>query len=209
MVFTSEIIIKLELECLKIVISFAKISFFQWNSCNFIQKFIFATKKRQFHWKFSVSPKVFWELGSQDPPLFPPMELGSVKSFEIKKCIKDLSTISTISGSRNLTISSISGSRNLLVHFCKFWIQKRQYFRGFWIQKSHHFYNIWIQKYFGPFSWFLDPEIAVFLKFLDPETAPFLQFLDCHSITRNWVIIWIRECSSITSARFPRFWTPP
>ena len=69
--FTSEIIIKLELECLKIVISFAKISFSQWNSCNFPQKFIFTTKKRQFHWKFSVSPKVFWELGSQDPPLFP------------------------------------------------------------------------------------------------------------------------------------------
>ena len=123
--------------------------------------------------------------------------------------IKDLSTISTISGSRNLTISSISGSRNLLVHFCKFWIQKRQYFCGFWIQKSHHFYNIWIHKYFGAFSWFLDPEIAVFLKFLDPETAPFLQFLDCHSITRNWVIIWIWEGSSVTSARYPRFWTQP
>ena len=131
------------------------------------------------------------------------------RSNLLGQIIKDLSTISTISGSRNLTISSISGSRNLLVHFCKFWIQKRQYFRGFWIQKSHHFYNIWIQKYFGPFSWFLDPEIAVFLKFLDPETAPFLQFLDCHSITRNWVIIWIRECSSITTERFLRFWTPP
>ena len=31
--------------------------------------------------------------------------------------IKDLSTFSTISGSRNHTISTISGSRNFFVHF--------------------------------------------------------------------------------------------
>ena len=110
--------------------------------------------------------------------------------------IKDLSTFSTISGSRNLTISTVSGSRNCFVHFYNFWIQKLQYFCGFWIQKLHHFYNFWIQNFFGPYSQFLDPETAVFLRFLDPETAPFLQFLDhqmsprecpSSSVTHQWV----------------------
>ena len=38
----------------------------------------------------------------------------------IRTHVKDLSTISTISGSRNLTISTIYESRNLLVHFRNF-----------------------------------------------------------------------------------------
>ena len=116
--------------------------------------------------------------------------------------IQDLSTISTISGSRNRTISTISGSRNLLVHFYDFWIQKPQKYCRFWIQKSQHFYNIWIQKYFGPFSRFLDPEIAVFLKFLDPETAPFLQFLDCHSITHNIAAQFIHRFTYVVTFIF-------
>ena len=134
---------------------------------------------------------------------------GSLDLFEIwnfcsydsswpptKFSIKDLSTFSTISGSRNRTISKVSGSRIFFVHFYNFWIQKRQYFCGFWIQKQHHFYNLWIQKFVGQYLQFLDLEIAVFLQFLDPETSPFLQFLDhqmslrecpSSSITHQWV----------------------
>ena len=40
------IISKLELECWKTVVFFEKNSFFQRNSCNFPQNFIFTTKKR-------------------------------------------------------------------------------------------------------------------------------------------------------------------
>ena len=72
--------------------------------------------------------------------------------------IKDLSTFSTISGSRNGTINTISGSRNCLFHFY-----------NSLIQKPHHFYNFWILKFFGPYSQFLYPETAVFLQFLDTE----------------------------------------
>ena len=61
--------------------------------------------------------------------------------------IKDLSTFSTISGSRNHTISTVSGSRIFFVHIHNFWIQKLQYFCCFWIQKLHHFCNFWIIKW--------------------------------------------------------------
>ena len=60
--------------------------------------------------------------------------------------IKNLSTFSTISGSRNHTISTISGSMNFFCSFLQF-----------------------LDPETVVFLQFLEPETAPFLRFLDPE----------------------------------------
>ena len=59
--------------------------------------------------------------------------------FWFRQPIKDLSTILTISGSRNRTIFTISGSRKRVIHFYDFWIQKYN-LSIFWCLDSEKWY---------------------------------------------------------------------
>ena len=120
------------------------------------------------------------------------------------KCIKDLSTFSTISGSRNRTISKVSGSRNLFVHFYNFRIQKLQYFCSFWIPSELSLGQVKVgptihraprrgQAYIPPRS-IGPPEIVEMVQFLDPETAKILQFLDPEIVNMDQKISGSTNC---------------